>query len=202
MALQNRVDPFGDIVAVPYRGTMMGNRGRLHDRDRRIVRARHLNRWLCCALTFRGRHRTVMSPRGYTELFFLDEATALAAGHRPCSECRHSAYQRFRRAWLDAGLSAELPRAAAIDARLASDRGADHTPIVPLGELPDGVLVQHEGDPHLLWDRQLHRWDWTGYHAPDSSRAQLGSVRVLTPKATVDTIHAGYPVTVHPTALV
>ena len=88
MPRMNRVTPFGEIVAVPERGTMMGNRGILHDADGRIRRPWNVKRWLLCVLEFKGRHRTIMAPNRYTELFFLDEATGLAAGHRPCFECR------------------------------------------------------------------------------------------------------------------
>jgi hypothetical protein len=101
MPRRNRVTPFGDIVATPARGLVFGNRGVLHDPDGRLVRAWQVRRWLACELEFRGRHRKQMRPGHYTELYFLDEATALAAGHRPCSECRHADYLRFREAWMD-----------------------------------------------------------------------------------------------------
>jgi hypothetical protein len=97
--LQNRVTPFGEIVAVAARGTLTGNRGVLHDAEQRIVRDWQVRRWIACRLEFRGRWRPVMPPGRWTALFFLDEATALAAGHRPCAECRHADYQRFRTAW-------------------------------------------------------------------------------------------------------
>src|SRR5262252_6911123 len=99
MPRQNRITPFGEIVAVPERGTMMGNRGALHDADGRIRRHWQVKRWLICRLEFNGRHRQVMAPDRYTELFFLDEATALAAGHRPCAECRHARFLDFCTAW-------------------------------------------------------------------------------------------------------
>ena len=99
MPLQNRVTPFGEIVAVPERGTLMGNRGVLHDDAGRIVRSYQVRRWIACRTAFRGRHRLLMQPHSWTELFFLDEATAFAAGHRPCAECRHADYQRFKEAW-------------------------------------------------------------------------------------------------------
>lgn len=197
MPLQNRVNPFGEIVAVPFRGTMLGNRGRLHNEDRVIVRHSQVDRWLCCRLTFRGRHRTVMAPRRYTELFFLDEATALAAGHRPCAECRHHCYQAFRTAWRNAGPHDRLPSAGEIDARLARERGE---PVeARVAELPDGVLVVAAGQPRLLWQRRLWRWDWTGYRAPVQTD-RPHRVRVLTPASTVRALEAGYPVAVHPSA--
>src|SRR5215472_744230 len=100
MPLRNRVTPFGEIVATPARGTMMGNRGILHTADRRIVRDWQVRRWIACRLEFRGRHRQVMSPGTYTELFFLDEAAALADGHRPCAECRYTDFKAFQSIWL------------------------------------------------------------------------------------------------------
>src|ERR1700681_3903410 len=117
MALRNRVTPFGEILAVPGRGSLMGNRGILHDAGRTIVRDSQVRRWIACRLEFRGRHRRIMSPGSWTELFFLDEATALAAGHRPCAECRHADYRRFQAAWQHAGFgnSAETARAEAMD---------------------------------------------------------------------------------------
>src|SRR6266508_5138938 len=99
MPLQNRVTPFGDLIATEARGLLMGNRGRLHDAGRRIVRYAQGRRWIACLTSFRGRRRAVMSPGSYTELFFLDEAVALAAGHRPCAECRRHDYRRFQAAW-------------------------------------------------------------------------------------------------------
>src|SRR6202046_2498085 len=125
MPRQNRVTPFGKIIATPERGTFMGNRGVLHDDQGRIKRAWQVKRWLVCVLEFRGRHRTVMTPGSYTELFFLDEATALAAGHRPCAECRHERYNVFRHAWqlAHAGTnSSPLPTAEEIDRKLHEER--------------------------------------------------------------------------------
>ncbi|MCH8830686.1 MAG: hypothetical protein IID45_14005, partial [Planctomycetes bacterium] len=109
MPLQNRVTPFGRIIAVPNRGMFMGNRGCLHDDQRRIVRqVCSYKAWVACLTEFRGRKRKLMTPGQYTELFFLDEATALAAGHRPCGECRRTDYQRFKKAWLDGNPDAGL----------------------------------------------------------------------------------------------
>jgi hypothetical protein len=99
MPLRNRVTPLGEIVAVSGRGTLMGNRGILHDAERNILRDWQVRRWIACRLEFHGRHRSVMTPGSYTELFFLDEAAALADGHRPCAECRHADYRAFQTAW-------------------------------------------------------------------------------------------------------
>src|SRR3954465_1148608 len=118
MPRQNRVTPFGEIVATPERGTMMGNRGRLHDAGGRIFRPWQVKRWLICLLEFNGRHRQVMTPDRYTEPFFLDEATALAAGHRPCFECRRARFLAYRVAWATENLGTMPPdqvRVATID---------------------------------------------------------------------------------------
>src|SRR5688500_8008085 len=100
MPRQNRVTPFGELIAAPARGTLMGNRGCLHDGDQRIRRLFVGKRWIHCVLEFKGRRRQVMAPGRYTELFFLDESTALAAGHRPCAECQRDRYLEFRRCWM------------------------------------------------------------------------------------------------------
>ena len=102
MPLQNRVTPFSELIATDARGTLMGIRGVLHDEQRRIRRAFVGTRWIFCVLQFKNRHRIVMTPKRYTELFFLDEATALAAGHRPCAECQRPRYLEFREAWAHA----------------------------------------------------------------------------------------------------
>ena len=121
MALQNRVTPLGELIATPERGSVYGNRGCLHDEAGRIRRRYNGKRWIACRLRFRGRHRgSMMQPGRYTELFFLDEATAMAAGHRPCAECRREDYDRFGEIWVERGLGA--PGADAIDVRLHEER--------------------------------------------------------------------------------
>ena len=196
MPLENRVDPFGDIVAAPWRGSFMGNRGILHDGAGRLGRARWRHRaWVCCVLEFRGRHRLVMTPGRYTELFFWDEAAALAAGHRPCHECRRADARRFRAAWEAAG----LPGASAgeIDrmlhaARVARNR-SQATHEAGLATLPDGTFLVRSEDPRaalLKWRGRLWRWSGGGYS--DSGRSGLGTVRVLTPAPAVAALAAGY----------
>jgi len=205
MPLQNRVTPFGDLIATPERGLMFGNRGVLHNRERQIVRYSQVKRWIVCVLEFRGRHRPIMTPGSYTELFFLDDATALAAGHRPCAECRYQDYQRFRRSWNAAGNdpSGALPSADEMDAQLHQDR-LEASKIKKLyrdemAALPDGVFILHDDEPWLLWEAALHHWMPGGYdrHIP---RPMQGDVAVLTPQATVRTIAAGYKPAVHPSA--
>src|SRR5258708_21518848 len=147
--LRNRVDPFGEIFADPARGLWMGNRGVLHDEGRTIRRAWQVQRWITCRLEFRGRHREVMTPRRWTELFFLDEATAFAAGHRPCGQCRHADHVRFRDLWATVH-PADEAGADAMDPRLHPERllgpGKPTTP-VGLDDLPDGTVVAHRGRP-------------------------------------------------------
>jgi hypothetical protein len=153
MPLQNRVTPFGEIVAVPERGTMMGNRGILHDADRRLRRRWATPAWICCVLEFRGRRDPVMAPGHYTRLFFLDEPTALAAGHRPCAYCRRDAYLAFRAAWAtaNAGLGfGTTPRATEIDRVLHAERvgpgRAKRLYRADLASLPDGTFVAQAVD--------------------------------------------------------
>jgi hypothetical protein len=147
MPRRNRVTPLGELVAHPARGTLMGNRGVLHDAEGRIVRRWTTRAWIACVLQFKGRRRQVMAPNRYTELFFLDEATALAAGHRPCAECRRADFLRFRAAWLAGNPGRGLgprPRVAEIDRVLHAERvgpGGRPTWTAPLADLPDGVMV-------------------------------------------------------------
>src|SRR5579871_5570376 len=147
MPRQNRVTPFGEIVATPERGLFMGNRGVLHDAEGHIKRPWQVKRWLVCVLEFRGLKRMVMAPNSYTELFFLDEATALAAGHRPCAECRHARCMAFCQAWEVAHSGSggsHRPTADEIDNRLHAERiSADRLKrsfAAALDELPDGVF--------------------------------------------------------------
>jgi hypothetical protein len=209
MPRRNRVTPFGEIVAMPERGTMMGNRGILHDAEGRIRRPWQVKRWLLCVLEFRGRYRTVMTPNRYTELFFLDEATGLAAGHRPCAECRHGRFLAFRDAW-EAGnrrtLGPEPVRADVIDDRLHAERvGPDRskrTERANLDDLPDGVFVNcggQDGGARLVWGDELLAWSPAGYR--ERQRRPRGEVvTVLTPESTVCAIRSGYVPEVHPSA--
>jgi hypothetical protein len=205
MPRQNRVTAFGEIIATPARGTFMGNRGVLHDPEGHIRRPWQVKRWLVCVLEFRGRHRTVMAPGHYTELFFLDEATALAAGHRPCFECRRQRYLAFQDAWR-VGLrkSKSLPTAGEMDdqlhiERIDTDRSKRTFP-ARLVELPDGVLVQRSGAPSdafLIWNGKLHLWSPSRYCESIPYRKNE-EVRVLTPPSTIEAIRAGYVPAVHP----
>jgi hypothetical protein len=206
MPLQNRVTPWGDIVALPARGLFMGNRGCLHDGQRRVVKQWARNPWVTCLLAFQGRHRQVMTPGQYTELFFLDEATALAAGHRPCATCRRGDYDTFKAHWLAA--NADLAAATdgtmeAIDRLLHAERvdagGRKRTWPARLGDLPDGTMVAREGTEEalLVHGGFVYLWTPAGYTA----RQQLARetlVRVLTPPSVVNVLARGYRPVLHP----
>jgi hypothetical protein len=202
MPLQNRVNPFGELIATPARGTLMGNRGCLHDGHRRIRRPFALRRWILCVLQFRGRHRTVMSPGKYTELFFLDEATGLAAGHRPCFECQRQRYHLFRDTWVAANpdlAGSATPTADQIDAVLHAERLDGHrqkrTHPAELADLPAGVMVLLEGDdrPWLVLADELRPWSADGYGEAIPRPANAG-VRLLSPPSVAWAIAKGFPV--------
>jgi hypothetical protein len=202
MPRQNRVTPFGEIIAVPERGTLMGNRGVLHDDAGRIMRSWQVQRWIACRTAFRGRHRQLLQPHSWTELFFLDEATAFAAGHRPCAECRHADYLRFKAAWA-AGVGA--PNGAEeMDAVVHADRlegrGAQQrkrTYWEQLASLPEGVFMRLDGSAWLLWGGQLLEWSAGGYRVQQPLPLAASRVEVLTPRSLVAVLRAGYALQVH-----
>jgi len=206
---QNRVTPFGEIIATPQRGTFMGNRGILHDADGHIRRKWVLKRWIVCVLQFRDRKRTVMTPNRYTELFFLDEATALAAGHRPCAECRHARFIDFCQAWKAAhGGSKNSPRPTADEMdeqlhveRVNPDRSKRSHPD-QLQDLPDGTLFTLPAagdDAWLVWNGEIVKWSPGGYRERRPRPKKL-NVRVLTPPSIVRAIQAGYTPEIHVSA--
>ena len=208
MPLQNRVTPSGEIVADPARGLLMGNRGILHDDARRLGKARwrHKN-WIICLLEFRGRRRTVMTPGHYTELFFLDEAVALAAGHRPCAECRRDRYREYRSAFVaGARNGGAAPKAAELDAMLHAarvvprhGRQAIHQANMP--DLPDGTFIRLSVDdsPRLILGDKLLAWTPAGYGGAVGRQAN-GAVTVLTPRPSVAALLAGFIPELHPSA--
>jgi len=194
--LENRVDPYGRLLRTPARGTMMGNRGgAIHNEEREIVRRYASRRWIACVLEFRGRKRAVMSPGRYTELFFLDEAVALAAGHRPCAECRRERYEAFRRAW-DA---LRPPRADEMDAALHAARidrrGRKVTCEARLDSLPDGCFVELDGAAWLVRGEALALWTPEGYGRRIARPERR--VTVLTPRPAVECLGAGYRPEIH-----
>jgi len=170
MPLQNRVDPFGAIFESAARGTFMGNRGgALHNQKREIVRPYASRRWITCLLEYKERRRSVMSPGHYTELFFLDEAVALAAGHRPCAECRRERFNAFREAWIRSGGPGRgiSPLVDEIDSDMHRTRidcrKRKVTYQASIDSLPDGTFVQIEGSGYLVWGDTLLLWSPEGY---------------------------------------
>jgi hypothetical protein len=195
MPLQNRVTPLGELIADPARGLVYGNRGCLHDDAGRIRRRYAGKRWIACRLEFRGWHRQpLLQPGRFTELFFLDEATALAAGPRPCALCRRKDYDRFVSIWRE---HHEGPFGAdAIDAQLHAERvdattRRQRTHSARLDGLPDGAFVLREQEPWLVLGDELLRWTPAGY-AERRRRSGAGDVRLLTPPSLVATLHTGW----------
>ncbi len=197
MPRQNRVTPLSELVADPGRGLVYGNRGCLHDERGRIRRLQGTRRWIACRLEFKGWHRSPLMQRGrFTELFFLDEATAFAAGHRPCALCRREDYRRF----LDSAGAAD---ADAIDDRLDGERldGARRRlHDIAVEDLPDGAFVLHQGLPRLVLGPLLLRWTPAGYLDPVARRR--GSSATITPPTFLDVLRQGWTSDVplfHPT---
>lgn len=206
MPLQNRVTPDGGIIAHPARGLFMGNRGVLHDEHQVLGPARWRHKcWVTCLLDFRGRQRRLMQPNRYTELFFLDEAVALAAGHRPCGECRRGDYNHWRALWARAH-GGRLPGARDMDDMLhasRAERGARalRSYRAGLDDLPDGTFVRLDGGATawlVLGDRLLAYG--AGGYATAIARPGSTHADVLTPRATVGILTAGYSPVLHPTA--
>jgi hypothetical protein len=198
--LQNRVTPFGEIVALPGRGTLTGNRGILIDDDRHLVRRWQTKRWIACLLAYKGIRRKVMQPHAWTELFFLDEAVALAAGHRPCAECRREDYVRFRAFWQRC--IGSPAGADAMDAVLHAQRidgRSKRTYRAEVSTLPDGTFVALDGAAWLVRGANLYRWSDGGY-VSTRKRADCAEAGVLTPPAIVAILRAGYDPAIHPSA--
>jgi len=203
MPLQNRVSPFGELLAVPARGTLFGNRGGRFHTDARTLTARRWasRRWICCVLAFKGRHRDVWG-RFYTELFFLDEPTALAAGHRPCFECRRQDAEAFAERWRTAQRVAARPLADAMDDVLHAERlrgRAKRLHRRAVDTLPDGAFVALDGEAYAVRGEGLLHWTPQGYDAR-KRRPRGVSVDVLTPPAILSVLSAGYRPRWHPGA--
>jgi hypothetical protein len=193
---RNRVTPTGDIVAIPLRGAWTGNRGILH-RGNDIVRFHAGDLWITCALDFRGRWQEQWRPRHYTFLFFPDEAVSLAAGHRPCGECRRASYNAYRAAW-SAGLGVDRPSAKEMNRQLHSERlvpGTHRRRVHTLAwvDLPDGTFVLLEATPAVVVGDHLADWTHEGYGSR-RPRPRAGAATVVTPPSTVAALRAGYPV--------
>jgi hypothetical protein len=199
----NRVAPDGSVAAVADRGLFWGNRGQLLDAQGEMARHSRGRGWVVCTLEFNDRHRTQWQPGRLTELYFLDEPTALAAGHRPCGECRHADYQRFRAAWAVAHPGDEVG-APAMDRHLHADRleagGRHRIHEAALDDLPDGVVIEHDRGFWLVRGARLHAWSFGGY-LETRDRARFPAVVVVrTPRATVATLRAGFQPACHPSA--
>jgi hypothetical protein len=199
MPLQNRVDPYGQLHAVEARGAFMGNRGILHNAERHVIAAWRSPRWITCALDFKGRRREVFAPHRYSELFFLDEATSLAAGHRPCAECRRNRFKEFCAFWAAGNADhvvSQTLSADTIDRVLHSERvrngGGKQTYQAVLSTLP-------AGSAYLIWAGKLRPWSFAGY-GPAASVLPATEVAVLTPRSIVQAIRPGFVPQVHESA--
>jgi hypothetical protein len=203
MPKQTRVNPAGELVATAARGTLMGNRGCLHDAAGRIVRKSARPQWVSCLLEFKGRKRSLMTPGHYTELFFLDEATALAAGHRPCSTCRHDATRRFTNAWGRAHPFATGAGTPEIDKRLSKERASGPSALsAPPQSLPDGTILWNRAtrDFYLVLRKQARLWSFDGYGPAVAPSTMAGSLDVVTSSSIVAVLAAGYQPLIHPSA--
>ena len=203
MPLQNRVDPFGELFATPARGTLLGNRGgRFHTDDRRLTRRRWASRqWICCVLDFKGRQRDVWG-RYYTELFFLDEVTALSAGHRPCFECRRRDAEQFAALWQIAFRRSEPPHAPEMDERLQAERLDGRKKRIhrrKIDDIPDGTMIALNGQAYAVRGIFLLHWTPNGYDNR-KRRPQGIAVAVLTPPTILAVLDAGYSPRWHPSA--
>lgn len=202
--LQNRVNPFGEIFVTGARGAWMGNRGQLHGSGKTILRPFKLKAWLICLLVFKNRNRQVMSPNQYTELFFLDEATAFAAGHRPCFECRRTDYELFKNSWLSGNPEFGFTSKTSIqqiDQILHAERidkqGKKQVFTARLQELPRGSFILWGGKPFLVCGKKIRPWTPFGYGDAIELSPEF-PVSVLTPKSSVNAFRKGYGPQIHP----
>jgi hypothetical protein len=196
--LQNRVDPFGNLITSTARGLWMGNRGIIHSDEKQITKAYAHKAWIICKLEFKARKRTVMTPNRWTELFFLDEATAFSAGHRPCFECRRPDALQFKECWIRGNPSHDFTLATSIsriDEIIHRERITTEQKKVlhqrKLIDLPDGTFVAMNNEPWLYFDGKLHRWTPFGYE-PNTSITQTSPFDILTPDSIVNALAAGY----------
>ena len=204
MPLQNRVTPTGDIIATPHRGLFTGNRGIIHDPETKTLLKKRWSSpaWITCVCEFRGWRRKVMGTRSWTELFFLDEATAFAAGHRPCFFCRRDDANRFRAAWEEGNgvksiLAREMDRVLHGE-RLELGKKRLHPLPMPVGHLPDGAMVQQDEATFLIVQGRALRWSMAGYGKTDCA---IDGALLLTPPSTLRALGAGYRPALHPSAI-
>ncbi|MBL8460037.1 MAG: hypothetical protein JNM92_11795 [Zoogloea sp.] len=204
MPYQNRVTPRGDIIfSASKAGTLMGNRGCLHNAEKQLIRTSKTTNWVTCLLKFKGfPRRELMADGSYTELFFLDEATALAAGHRPCYTCQNKRYGEFKVKWF-VGQGLPAGDVQIMDKQLHAERrapdGTKLTYVAALDDLPDGTFVAGDGASYLLFGARLLRWSAEGYLDARSAPAGL-MVEVLTPRSVVEVLRHDYMPALHPSA--
>ena len=204
MPLQNRVTPTGDIIATAHRGLFTGNRGIIHDPATKTLLKKRWSSpaWITCVCEFRGWRRKVMGGRSWTELFFLDEATAFAAGHRPCFFCRRDDANRFRAAW-EEGNGVKSILAREIDAvlhgeRLERGRKRLHPLPAPVERMPDGAMVQRGEESFLIVQGRVLQWSMAGY---SETEIATENAMLLTPPSTLRAMSAGYQPVLHPSAV-
>ncbi|MDY0116736.1 MAG: hypothetical protein RBR59_04055 [Sulfurimonadaceae bacterium] len=202
MPLQNRVSPAGVITAISSRGSLMGNRGILHDENKELKAVSKIKGWVTCHLEYKGRKRELMAKNRYTELFFLDEVTAFAAGHRPCAECRRERYNEFKTKWLEANsklLNGEKESITNIDNILHKERIDKTRKVtfnVSIDILPTGAMIKIEEQIYLLWENRLYLWSFDGYEKTNIIiKSQL--VEVLTPYTYIKMFQKGFKPDVH-----
>ena len=195
--LQNRVDPYGKLICTSARGAWLGNRGVIHNYNKEIVRHFKLKAWITCQLSFKGRHREIMQPNRWTELFFIDEATAFAAGHRPCAECRRDAFNKFKCCWINGNQQHGFDIKSSIkliDEVLHRERISPRGIKICFDEesaaLPDGSFVLYNEKPWLVRDKNLLLWTAFGYK--EAIAIPHGRIAVLTPLSIVNSFRCGY----------
>jgi hypothetical protein len=201
MPLQNRVDPTGTLHATPSRGTFMGNKGCLHNDKKQIVKSVGCNGWVICALQFKSRKREIMATGTYTELFFLDEATALAAGHRPCGECLRAKFVDYKHHWISANCDTPSHNIKMADINKINQkeryyRGSKITFNAPLNSLPNGAFIELNQNYYLIYQGAKYLWSFTGYS--EKSHLSNETVTVLTPKSVIKALADGYEPEYHP----
>lgn len=196
--LQNRVDPFGNLIKTEARGSWTGTRGVIHNDQQEIIRTFKLKAWLTCKLEFKGRKRKVMSLDRYTELFFLDEATAFAAGHRPCCECRREDFNKFKSFWLAGNPAYNFDKKTSIqriDNVIHEERINRNKSKVTFEEnihnIPDGSFILLNNEPYIVLGSQFYLWSPFGYR-DGIALPNVEKLIVLTPKSIVNTFRAGY----------
>lgn len=203
MSFQNRVDPWGTLHKVPDRGNYMGNRGVLHNEKQEIIRTHKIKAWVTCLLAFKDRQRKVMTPNRYTELFFLDEATAFSAGHRPCAECRRKRYNEFKEAWYLGNtkkVGDQKHSAPTMDKIIHEERILKKVKVTyqtAINTLPNGVIIQLDSMAYLLWNKHLYKWSFSGYSKTNISLDSSLEVVVLTPKSYVNCFKTGFVPHIH-----